>query len=245
MKKKRIMPLCLALVALMSLQAMASAGVFEPYWGYCKNAFPLFAKEHDSGDRFPNALHKDQVVRVIGQEGDMLEVIACTWSGESKKAWLWDSDVSPAVNNDWHKLLCVNNSGTGDRLHLRLKPNRYAMSLGKYYSGVSPVALGPSIHGWTKVRIDVREGYMQTKFLLDESGGDVPLPGMPILTIVPKSGSRVQLKRDPWQEASNLGWHANGETVKLLGIASAWCHVETNDGFTGFMPVSVFPSQIE
>ena len=244
MRIKWIMTFCLGLCALLALTGSASAKGFEPYWGYCNKDFVLPAKQHEDGD-FANALRESHAVKVIGSQGNMLEVMAYTVSGEGKRAWLWKNDVSRAQDGDWRKALFVSNPDPNDRLNLRRKPDKDSVSLGKYYNGVSPVALGPSVKGWTKVRIDICEGYMQTRFLQEASSAGVPSDALRTLVITPKGGGRVKLKGNPWPEAVNFGEYASGETVKLLAVAGSWYHVEVMNGFTGYMPASVFYGQTE
>ena len=62
----------------------------------------------------------------------------------------------------------VHNPDPADRLHLRVKPDKGAASLGKFYNR-TPVYVLEHGKTWTKVRIgsetDGLEGYMMTKYL--------------------------------------------------------------------------------
>ena len=234
------MMICLSPV----MRAEAGTGEFEPYWGYCNKSFASAAMRHAEGI-FPGALSEHRVVRVIGEEDGMLEVITFMFSGEQRKGWFWKDDISEAGDKDWHKPIVVSNPDPKDRLNLRRKPDKGSLSFGKYYNGTSPVALGPSKNGWTRVGIGGREGYMQTKYLLDVSSGGAPVSAVRSLTIMPQSGESVKLKETPWTGAVNFGEYPSGEMVWLLGVEGDWCHVELQNGFTGFMPMSAFAGQTE
>lgn len=232
--------LCLSLIA----QAAGDVQSSEPYWGYCNKSFASVAMQHAEGI-FPGGLSEHRVVQVVGGEGGMLEVIAFMASGEQRKAWFWKDDISESADKDWHKPLFVSNPDPQDRLNLRQKPDKGSLSFGKYYNGTAPVALGPSKKGWTKVSIGGRKGYMQTKYLLDISGGRPPASPVRTLTIASEGGRGARLKETPWMGAANFGEYPSGEEVWLLGVEGDWCHVELRNGFSGFMPASSFPGQIE
>lgn len=244
MKRVLIMIIWLMLSLSLVMRAEAGAGEFEPYWGYCNKSFAFASKQHAEGS-FPGALSEHRVVQVIGVEDRMLEVIIFMFSGEQRKGWVWIDDISEVEYRDWHKPIVVNNPDPKDRLNLRRKPDKGSLSFGRYYNGTAPVALGPSKNGWTKVSIGGREGYMQTKYLLDISSGGAPVSSARILTITSESGESIKLKDTPWTGAVNFGEYPSGERVWLLGVEGDWCHVELQNGFTGFMPMSAFADQIE
>lgn len=240
---KRICMLLLCLSLVLGLPAGAEENTFEPYPAYCNKPFVIPLISHPDGD-FANALVEHQVVMVLKDEGDRLEVLGHTVSGEGKRAWLAKGDVTAVEVGDWHKLMVIDNPNPADRLNLRKQAKTNTISLGKYYNGVMPIVLGPSKRGWTQVAIEGRKGYMRTEFLRE----GLPLQedsAISMLSVEPKSGKRVSLKLSPWKESSNLGLYSGGDQVKLLGVASDWCHVEGRNGMTGFMPLSVFQGQID
>lgn len=241
--KRLIVCLCLLLCLLPLLPAAAEGG-FTPYEAWCSAEVALPAAQHESGDQLTNAISRDQVVQVIGEKDDMLEAVVYTLSGEKKTLWLWKNDFTRVKEGDWHRLVYVKNPKKEDRLHLRRSGQRGSLSMGRYYTGVMPVALGPSRRGYTKVRLEMREGYMMTSYLEPLAIGEEPESALPLLLIAPENGQAVGMKLYPWKEASNLGRYPFGETVKLLGQTGDWCHVEALDGFTGFMPASAFPGQL-
>lgn len=237
---------CLCLFCCLALLLPAAAEKeFEPYDAWCRSEAASPAAPHESGDRLFNALSHDQVVRVIGEKGEMLEAVVYLLSGEAKTLWLWKSDFERVPAGDWHRLVYINNPKPGERLNLRQNPQRGSLSLGRYYTGVMPIVLGPSRNGYTKVRLDMRAGYMMDKFLEDFDPAQPPETQIPLLLIAPKNSGPVILKLGPSQQSPNQGSFPFAETVKLLGQEGDWCHVEVPSGQTGFMPASAFPGQLK
>jgi hypothetical protein len=78
----------------------------------------------------------------------------------------------------------VNNPDPADRLHLRVKPEKSARSLGKFYNG-TPVKVLDKSGSWTKVQIGfgptARTGWMMTKYLAFGSDMDAVAPAFPDL----------------------------------------------------------------
>jgi len=72
----------------------------------------------------------------------------------------------------------VANSKPQDRLHLREEPSTKSQSLGRYFNGTQVEVIGDIQDGWAHVRVDGREGYMMSQYLLSiDFGGEQSLWG--------------------------------------------------------------------
>ncbi|MBQ7867062.1 MAG: SH3 domain-containing protein [Clostridia bacterium] len=73
----------------------------------------------------------------------------------------FEEAVAALDASDW---AVVSNPNPEDRLHLRVKPDRGAKSLGKYYNG-TPVRILEEKGIWARVNLFGVEGWMMTKYL--------------------------------------------------------------------------------
>ena len=137
----------------------------------------------------------------------------------------------------------VRNQAEGDRLNLRARPSRSAVSLGKYYTGTRVQILeeDPS-NGWCRVRIGLgngiaeAEGYMQTQFLAFDALGEQVKDGRPMVVLGTAGGAEILLKSAP--AGSTVGKAAGGSRATVLGVGETFLHVLCEDGQIGFVPAS-------
>lgn len=122
----------------------------------------------------------------------------------------------------------VCNDDPTDRLNLRTQPKKDAVSLGKYYSGVTVELLGEKKNGYVKVRISPVEGWMDEQFLTNQVTSDAP----PTTTVTTDGAN---LRAQPTMSSKSLGTFAVGTWVCVLGVRDdGWLHVSVSDK-TGFM----------
>lgn len=89
------------------------------------------------------------------------------WSNVAEIDWaaLPQSYEEAVAAMDTSAFAVVNNPDSADRLHLRVKPDRKADSLGKFYSG-TPVYVAERGEEWTKVTVAGMDGWMMTEYLV-------------------------------------------------------------------------------
>jgi len=140
----------------------------------------------------------------------------------------------------------VNNPNPADRLHLRVKPDRNAASLGKFYNR-TPVYILERGDTWTKVRVgsglDGLTGYMMTKYLVFDEDEKATLKC---------AFPQKQLTRDyledgvtMWQKPDRKAdRHSNFENKTgdfIIGVVDdAWYVVMRADGTVGYVPQDYF-----
>ena len=123
----------------------------------------------------------------------------------------------------------VSNPNPMDRLNLRTAPSQTAISLGKYYTGVSVDVLDES-NGWAHVAIGNLEGYMSAQYLADSTA----FSAIPTVKIANASGTGLNLRQEQSINSRSLGLYPNGTQVEVLGVGETWHHVRVNNQ-TGFM----------
>ena len=133
----------------------------------------------------------------------------------------------------------VNNPNPEDRLHLRVKPQKGAASLGKFYNR-TPVYVIEESGDWAHVRIGSEEsgleGYMMTKFLTRDSVA-CAFPQMQYsesaqgvyLLDAPTAGAATRRHMDEWPGAYLIGV-----------VGDEWYVVMTEDGCVGYIRQSLF-----
>ena len=129
----------------------------------------------------------------------------------------------------------VHNPDPTDRLNLRAAPQATAPTLGKYYNGTYVDVLSDEQDGWTKVRIFGLEGYMMARFLVAPDQLETGASTIPAVQIHNAGGTGLNLRKAPSTNSTSLGLYKNGATVRVFGVSEGWCHVQTEDGKTGFM----------
>lgn len=140
--------------------------------------------------------------------------------------------------------LYVNNPDPTDRLNLRTEPSRDALSIGKYYSGVSVELLDAPQNGWAHVRIAPYEGYMDMAYLTPGLGEGEVTFAMPCLVV--ESAQGAVLRSEPTPAAEALYTHVKGSFVyNVLGVLSnGWIHVHHYAGENGFLPADALTPQL-
>lgn len=129
----------------------------------------------------------------------------------------------------------IRNPHHEDRLNLRTKPSTGALSLGKYYSGVTVELLSGNQDGWYKVRIGPLTGYMDANYLVVNAAANSVVPAMPVVTIANSSGTGANLRTAQSTTSRSKGLYLNGTSVTVYGVAEEWLHVCMPDGQTGFI----------
>lgn len=127
------------------------------------------------------------------------------------------------------------NPNPEDRLNLRTKPTADALSLGKYYSGVTVQLLSGNQGGWYKVGIGPLNGYMDADYLVVNAAAGSVIPATPVVTIANASGTGANLRSAQSVQSRSKGLYLNGTSVTVYGVAEDWLHVCMPDGQTGFV----------
>jgi len=126
----------------------------------------------------------------------------------------------------------VTTDQAGDRLNLRIKPDKQSLSLGKYYAGSVVLSLGEVKNGFMKVRAGHMEGYMDTRFL--KKGMEYEINDLPILTVSNHGGTGVNLRKLPEKNSEVILTAPNGAEVTVLAVRDdGWYQVmyENEIGF--------------
>lgn len=181
-------------------------------------------------------------------EGEMIRVGAGWIAGEDGRRMYGSHPWGDMTRMDWSALpmsleqakkalntdgwAVVNNPNPADRLHLRVKADKGAKSLGKYYSGTIVKVLDRK-GDWTQVEVLGVQGWMMTKYLAFGQDMDKVEAAIPQLTV--KEGVRALLYTSPREDAAAIREAPAG--MEVLGLAGdAWYHVWNPDtGESGYM----------
>ena len=130
----------------------------------------------------------------------------------------------------------VNNPNPKDRLHLRVKPDRGAASLGKYYNG-TPARILEKKGDWARVDIFGATGWMMAKYLaFGDDGYSVESVFPSRMPVNPTTHHYVYA--EPSKEASAFCSSCENISESLLVLAvvgDEWYHVWFPDGdLTGY-----------
>lgn len=130
----------------------------------------------------------------------------------------------------------VRNPDPADRLHLRVRPDRSAESLGKFYNGTPLRVLGQK-GDWTRVALgtDGLEGWMMTRYLAFGSEMDEVEPVFPSLMYV------LELEeRQPAYSAPRKGAEKElAGSIYVVGVVEdEWYILLTDLGDAGYVPQS-------
>lgn len=136
----------------------------------------------------------------------------------------------------------VNNPNPADRLHLRVKPQKGAASLGKFYNR-TPVYVIEESGDWAHVRIGSEEsgleGYMMTKFLTRDSV-TCAFPQKHILPDAYDNASCI-LTDCPEKDAQEIAVLSSIQNWRIIGVANEhWYVIMTGDGVVGYALQSAF-----
>lgn len=169
----------------------------------------------------------------------------------------WGSEVLvKGVNGDWASVDVGGQSGymyakylgregttnstayvkTNSRgLNLRAEPN--GNILGSYPRGTKVTVLATTGE-WSKVSVDGKTGYMQSRWLSGKavSGGSSavsPAAGTAVVNN-PRDTQVLFLRREANVSSESLGYYRNGKTVTLLARQGDWYKVSV-DGKTGYI----------
>ena len=142
--------------------------------------------------------------------------------------------LAAALNRDGWAV--VRNPDPADRLHLRVKPDRSAESLGKFYNGTPLRVLGQE-GDWTRVALGLNgpEGWMMTRYLVFGSEMDEVEPVFPSLMYV------LELEeRQPAYSAPRKGAEKElAGSIYVVGVvADEWYILLTDLGDAGYVPQS-------
>ena len=142
--------------------------------------------------------------------------------------------LAAALNRDGWAV--VRNPDPADRLHLRVKPDRSAESLGKFYNGTPLSVLGQEGE-WTRVALgtDGPEGWMMTRYLAFGSEMDEVAPVFPPLMYV------LELEeRQPAYSAPRKGTEKElAGSIHVVGVVEDEFYILLTDlGDAGYVPQS-------
>lgn len=140
----------------------------------------------------------------------------------------------------------VRNPNPADRLHLRVRPDRGAASLGKFYNR-TPVYVLERGDTWTKVRVgsglDGLTGYMMTKYLVFDEDEKVTLrcafPQKQLTQDYLEDGAAMWQKPD--RKADRHSGFENKSGDFIIGVVGdEWYIVMRADGAVGYVPQAYF-----
>jgi len=148
-----------------------------------------------------------------------------------KSGYMYAKHLGTEGETNYNAYIKTNSRG----LNLRATPNGNVM--GSYPRGTKVTVLS-SDGEWSKVSVDGKTGYMQTRWL------SVSKPNGGSTAITPSVGSAVVnnprdtqvlfLRREASVNSEALGYYRNGKTVTLLARQGDWYKVSV-DGKTGYM----------
>lgn len=140
----------------------------------------------------------------------------------------------------------VNNPNPADRLHLRVKPDRGAASLGKFYNR-TPVYILEHGKTWTKVRIGSElgglTGYMMTQYLAFDEGEKAALKcAFPQKHLKEQYvETSVRLYSEPNENDRSDEVFENDMGDFIIGVVGdEWYVVMRADGAVGYVPQAYF-----
>lgn len=142
--------------------------------------------------------------------------------------------LAAAMNRDGWAV--VRNPDPADRLHLRVRPDRSAESLGKFYNGTPLRVLGQE-GDWTRVALGLNgpEGWMMTRYLAFGGEMDEVEPVFPQLMYV------LELEeRQPAYSAPRKGAEKElAGNIYVVGVVEdEWYILLTDLGDAGYVPQS-------
>lgn len=142
--------------------------------------------------------------------------------------------LAVALNRDGWAV--VRNPDPADRLHLRVKPDRSAESLGKFYNGTPLRVLGQE-GDWTRVALGLNgpEGWMMTRYLAFGGEMDEVEPVFPQLMYVLE-----QEERQPAYSAPRKGTEKElAGSIYVVGVVEDEFYILLTDlGDAGYVPQS-------
>ena len=146
--------------------------------------------------------------------------------------------ISFSAEDQQARWATVDNPNPADRLHLRARADRNAISYGKYYSGTQVELLSGPENGWYRVRVGGEtggiEGYMMEAYLCTGRAASGVYDSRPEVTLSSETGA-VPLYY--LHTGSCIGKAQNGTLATVLGVGTQYLHVQLADGTTGFVPV--------
>lgn len=142
--------------------------------------------------------------------------------------------LAAALNRDGWAV--VRNPDPADRLHLRVRPDRSAESLGKFYNG-TPLRLLGQEGDWTRVALGTEgpEGWMMTRYLAFGGEMDEVEPVFPQLMYVLE-----QEERQPAYSAPRKGTEKElAGSIYVVGVVEDEFYILLTDlGDAGYVPQS-------
>lgn len=127
----------------------------------------------------------------------------------------------------------VHNPDPADRLHLRVKPDRKAESLGKFYNG-TPVQVLSQEGAWFEVLVGLSglRGWMMTKYLVFGEAMDAVDEAFPQLVYREHYDSRPAYDRITGGHAIQMD-----EPYHVIGVVNDELYILLSDsGQTGYVP---------
>ncbi len=142
---------------------------------------------------------------------------------------------------DTDKVAVVHNPNPKDRLHLRLKPERNAQSLGKYYNGTI-VRIHEIKGDWAHVSIAGSDGWMMTEYLAFGEAMNRVESAFPSLAVREEAVREgLIVSEAPNGSISKVLWHMP-ERLEIIGVVGDdWYHVYSElDGVQGYVRQDCF-----
>ncbi len=231
MKSKRI--LIITALVLMALLASGSAWAGEMAYVNQGPDKTVYARP-DVTSEVQGTLYNGSHLVVLGWQGSWANVAVNNVVATQTIGWVDGAGLS-LVGEAVPGVAVVNNPNPRDRLNLRTQPRESAPSLGKYYNGTVANPLDSVKNGWMKLRIGSLEGYMEAKYLLmGAQPGDVQ-SAMPLVTIRNTEGTGLNLRLGQSTSSKIIRFYPNGTKLTVMGLGTTWCHVNTEDGYQGFV----------
>ena len=131
----------------------------------------------------------------------------------------------------------------GDRLNLRVKPDKASLSLGKYYAGSVVLSLGEVRNGFMKVRAGHMEGYMDTRFL--KKGMEYETNDLPVLTVSNRSGTGVNLRKLPERNSEVILTAPNDAEITVLSVRTDGWYQVMYENEIGFARADLMTPQLK
>ncbi|MDR0397089.1 MAG: SH3 domain-containing protein [Oscillospiraceae bacterium] len=108
------------------------------------------------------------------------------------------------------------------------RPDRYAMSYGDYYNGVTGEYLGYDPAGFVKARVGSAEGYWPVEYVwVDAPRGMIP-SAIPSAQVA-QMGTRLNMRSHPNTNAEVLAQYITDQPLEILAVRDGWMQVRVDD----------------
>lgn len=204
------------------------------------NAMPLFVSsmniwtvyQEPDLSALQSSLGKYQHVYLMGFTNDWCHIAVPTGGSEGDLYYFVPAG-DKALTLGTHAY--ISNPVKTDRLHLRVKPDKSAKSLGKYYNGAEADVLGQTMdRQWCYVEMYGRKGWMKSAYLTFE--GDKPNSTY-YGVVTCSAAAKTALRSTPSAKGKIIATLDASANVEVFGVLEDWLHVRVN-GIMCFIPKS-------